>query len=217
MNLAYQLKMFLGIFFDGLNLKRSLFYSGIPALRFDLQDESAEPPDNRYFEKVLKRMSAIHDEVFVADEYVWLIYQKDTRKREKIRKRGGIFNYINLNTANFQFKRNSKAIYSYQGDKNDKAQHSCQLIIIDKAKNIDFNGLFSSIANKDFNRKSILDGDLYMLWPEKQIIVCMYDDRGCDIISEDLALLRFYYHKLSSLILEYDRKEILKVLESANN
>jgi hypothetical protein len=40
----------------------------------------------------------------------------------------------------------------------------------------------------------------------------MYDDRGCDIISSNVQLLKAYYKELSSLVLEVNRSEIIERL-----
>lgn len=56
--------------------------------------------------------------------------------------------------------------------------------------------------------------DIYMLDLKREIIVHIYDDRGMDVIANDLAVLRPIYDEFKKIILEYDREHIDEVFKT---
>jgi hypothetical protein len=208
MNLFNQLSFYLDVNFNGIKLKQPLFFSGFPGLRFDLQNKKADTSDDAYFDEVVSRMKTIHAVTINPNDDILILYQEYVFKRGKIRKYNYLFKQFEANTASIQFKRNKTIIYDdgpyYKGD------NSCQVIIIDKAANINFNAIYLSIANMDFNRRPSIKGELYVVNLTKQTVTLMYDDRGCDLISPNANLLNEYYEKLTNLILEVNRPEIMQ-------
>jgi uncharacterized SAM-dependent methyltransferase len=69
----------------------------------------------------------------------------------------------------------------------------------------------------DFIRKPFIKGELYVVNLTKQTVTLMYDDRGCDLISPNASLLKYYYTKLTNLILEVIRPEIIQRLQLKAN
>jgi hypothetical protein len=211
MNLFNQLSSYLDANFNGVKLKQPLFFSGFPGLRFDLQSKMPDTSDDAYFGEVVSRMRKIHAVTISPNDDILILYQKYVFKRGKIRKYNYLFKQFEANTASIQFKRNKTIIYDdgpyYKGDK------SCQVIITDKAANINFNAIYLSIANMDFNRRPFIKGELYVVNLTKQTVTLMYDDRGCDLISPNADLLKGYYKKLTNLILEVNRPGIMQRLQ----
>jgi hypothetical protein len=210
-NLFTEAQAFLNANFKGLQLKQPLFYQQYPALRFDLQDENLHTTNANYFEEVLRRMQRIHELTTSDQDDILILYKKLTYRRSKIRKRSYLFKQFNLHTATFQLKRKPYPLYAEEG--NSSAYKSCQLILKDKAGNINFSGLYLGIAHMDFNRKPVIYGEVYILNLTRQTITQMYDDRGCDVVATDISLLQGYYNQLSDLILEWDRAEMIKRLK----
>jgi hypothetical protein len=211
MNLFNQLTSYLDAHFNGIKLKQPLFFSGIPGLRFDLHDEKTDTSNDAYFDEVVKRMGEIHAVTISPGDDILILYQTYTFKRRKIRKYNYLFKQFEASTANIQFKRNKTIIY--EDGPYCKADKSCQVIISDKAANINFNHIYLSIANMDFNRRPFIKGELYVVNLTKQTVTLMYDDRGCDLISPNIGLLKDYYTKLTNLILEVNRPGIIQRLQ----
>ena len=210
MNLFSQLTSYLDAHFKGLKLKQALFFSDFPGLRFDLQDEKLDTSSDAYFDEVVRRMGEIHAVTISPDDDILILYEKYVFKRGKIRKYNYLFQQFEANTASIQFRKNKTIIYD--GGPYCKSDKSCQVIITDKAANINFNAIYLSIANMDFNRRPFITGELYVANLTKQTLTRMYDDRGCDLISPNADLLKGYYKKLTNLILEVKRPEIIKRL-----
>jgi hypothetical protein len=211
MNLFNQLTSYLNAHFSGIKLKQPLFFSGVPGLRFDLQEEYADKSSDAYFDEVVRRMGEIHDVTISPVDDILILYQTYTFKRRKIRKYNYLFKQFEANTASIQFKRNKTIIY--EDGPYCKADKSCQVIISDKAENINFSHIYLSIANMDFNRKPFIKGELYVVNLTKQTVTLMYDDRGCDLISPNADLLKGYYKNLTKLILEVNRPGIIQRLQ----
>lgn len=218
MNLFTDLAIFFNNNFEGAKLFRPLFFNGIPALRFDLQDPLLDTDDDAYFTEVVKRMYRIHAATTSANDSIILLYQKYTDKRRKIRKKNYLFKQLNPYTASIQFKRNKRPVIDIDRAFARPADGSCQVIIKDKASNINFHNLYIATSHMDFNRIPLLTphgGELYIVNLSRNTVTLMYDDRGCDLISPNVDLLRSYYNELSDLILEDNRAQILKTLKVA--
>jgi hypothetical protein len=211
MNLFNQLTFYLNAHFSGIKLKQPLFFSGVQGLRFDLHDEYADTSSDAYFDEVVRRMGEIHEITISRDDDIMILYQTYTFKRRKIRKYNYLFKQFEATMASTQFKRNKTIIY--ENGPYCKADKSCQVIISDKAANINFTHIYLSIANMDFNRRPFIKGELYVVNLTKQTVTLMYDDRGCDLISPNIDLLKEYYKKLTNLILEVNRPEIIERLK----
>jgi hypothetical protein len=211
MNLFNQLTSYLNAHFSGIKLKQPLFLSGVPGLRFDLQDEYADTSSDAYFDEVVRRMGEIHDTTISPDDDILILYQTYTFKRRKIRKYNYLFKQFEADTVSVQFKRNRTIIY--KDGPYCKADKSCQVIISDKAANIHFTHIYLSIANMDFNKRPYIKGELFVVNLTKQTVTLMYNDRGCDLISPNADLLKEYYKELTNLILEANRPEIIERLQ----
>jgi len=211
MNLFHNLSCYLDANFKGFQIKQPLFFLGFPALRFDLQAENLHTCDNAYFDEVVKRMKKIHAVSIDGDDDIAIFYRKYTYKRRRIRKYNYLFKQIDTNTARVQFKKNRTIIY--EDGPYRKADNSSQAVIYDKAANVNFSNIYLSIANADFNRRPYIDGELFIVNLTKQTVMLMYDDRGCDLISPNLELLKEYYYSLTGLILEVNRPEIIRRLQ----
>ncbi|OKS86766.1 DUF3885 domain-containing protein [Mucilaginibacter polytrichastri] len=217
MTLNSELKQYLAKNFPGLQLTQPLFYKKIPGLRFDLQDEKLEAGSNNnlqeYLAEVNRRINIIYNEVINANDDILIFYNCYTWKRRKIRKSNYIIKQLLNPLPPHQFKRTNTPP---NNDKYFKGDRSCQLIIKDKASNINFKNIFKAISHTDFYFRPVIEGEVYIINETTNIIILMYDDRGCDVISNDIPILRSYYNKLSDLVLEYDREQIIKTLSLDN-
>ncbi|WP_299287299.1 DUF3885 domain-containing protein [uncultured Mucilaginibacter sp.] len=199
--------------FSGLKLTQPLFFNEVPGLRFNLQDEQFELSGGvDYLIEVNKRVNKIFKTITDDEDNLILYYNCFTWKRRKIRKGNFLFKQLINPELVYQFRR-SKDVE----DKYWISDHSCQLIIMDKARNINFKNIFMSISNNDFYIKPRLDGELYIINKTKNSIFLMYDDRGCDLISYNIDLLKNYYVELTTLILEPNRAGIKERLEIMND
>ena len=213
MNLFTELKSHLNSHFKGVKLVQPLFFKDIPGLRFDLQDSLFDTTDDAYFIEVVKRMDRIHSITTSENDSIILFYRKYVYKRRKIRKTNYLFRQLNRSSATIQYKKSKTNPY---GDYIAPSDRFCEVVIKDKARNINLHNLYVATGNMDFVRDPLLtarDGELYIINLSKKTITLMYDDRGCDLISLDIDLLQRYYKELSDLILEVNRPQIVENLQ----
>jgi len=201
MTLFTDLNLYISDKFDGL----FPFFRGLPYLRFDLQDVVVEAGTSpAYFDEVLRRMALVQQVTIDPDDDIIMHYITVLRKRRKLRLSNYLFKQFDLNTVAYQFER--KPIWKSRGYK------PLQILFEDKAYNINFSGIFTGIAHHDFAIEPRIEGEMRIINKTKNTIIHMYDDRGCDIVSKDINLLKDYYFKLNDLILEYNRTEIVQRL-----
>ncbi|WP_295768525.1 DUF3885 domain-containing protein [uncultured Mucilaginibacter sp.] len=131
-------------------------------------------------------------------------------EKRKIRKRGYLFNQLRHSTKlEYEFRKRKYTSYNHAFS---KAEGACQLIVKDKACNINFKNIFTSIANNDFFIIPRIEGELYIVNESKKCILLMYDDRGCDLTSYDIPFLQNVYTECSQIVLEANREEIKRRL-----
>lgn len=68
--------------------------------------------------------------------------------------------------------------------------------------------VFEAIANADHARSPAISSRVYMINPDNDVILYMYDDRGLDLIAARKDVLTPLYREFSSWILDYDRIRI---------
>jgi hypothetical protein len=213
MNVLAQLQNYIANDFDGLKLNNALFYQGVPGLRFDLQDESLTTADEIYFKEAERRMRLIHQLTTSPSDQMILLLNKETSKRGRIKTGSYLFKQLKTPIA-YNWGRRKSKIFAYPYY---KGMRSCQLALRGLVSDVNFENVYKAIANIDFpSRQPRLKGDLYLVNLTRSTITMMYDDRGCNIISQDIPLLKSYYQELSSLILEYDRPAIIERLSITN-
>ena len=193
--------------FSGLKLSVPLFYKWDIGLRFDLQTDSestVQPDMTEYFEFAHNRSINIFQELFDAEDDVFLVlHQYKWHKRKKIRKGNYVLKQIsNISHSDVSFKTR-RNLY----DPEDHEDIWNEAIVKTKAKHIDHNNLLLAVTHTDFpSRKPHTSLRIYVVNSTKTLIFHQYDDRGLDVIASKTESLRPIYNKYSKWLLEYDRK-----------
>lgn len=226
-------KQFLGDNFQGLRLRKPLFYSWNFGLRFDLQtgetsNSSRQILDgdgnviphigdtntNEYFQEVINRASTIFQTAFDISDQVFLVYMDCKYRRRKIKFSNFIFKQIdNFKKTEVSFLKEKRL---YEPD--DKFDIQNVAIIKLTADRINHKNILTAIGNSDFpprqprldNNGFLTNKEVYFVNINKKLIFHMYDDRGLDLISADREILRPIYKRHNDWILDYDRKQIDK-------
>ncbi len=68
--------------------------------------------------------------------------------------------------------------------------------------------IIKGIASLEMGEEPFITQRVYFFEPKTQIGFNIYDDRGCDIWSNSLEIIKPIYENLNSWILDYNRKEI---------
>ena len=193
-----------------LSLKAPLFYNWPIGLRFDLQTYTA---GEVYFSEVVRRSTALFEEVFEPNEEIVLICQIGRLKCDKIK----FSNYCFRQISSLQRKEvfYKKLLHLYESKIYCKYYNRAVIKI--KINRIDYKNIFIGIANRDFwPRKPRLDMEVYFVSLKREIIFNMYDDRGLDIIASNKQAIASLYHKYNSWLLDYDREAIDSVFKETN-
>jgi len=200
---------FLINYFNGLRLRKPLFYNWQNSLRFDLQVGSTT--DKEYFKTVLERSKTIFESVFEKSDEVIVVLTDYKYRKQKIRFGNYVFKQIeNLKPEEITYTK-FRRLYEI----NDKKDIRNVALLKTTTKRVNYKNILTAIGNSDFNRKPSLDKlgfltnkKVYFLNLNKKIIFHMYDDRGFDVIASYKENLKSIYLKYNAWILDYDRKEI---------
>jgi hypothetical protein len=200
--LKQEFSQFLKENFNGLEIKKPLFYDWNNGLRFDLQTDF----DNTeaYFKEVNKRASDLFEAVFDSSDEVYVVINKYKRRKSRIH----LSSYVFKQLENFRKKQvcfyTKKHLY-------EKSSYDLwnRAIVKIKAANINHKSILKAIGNTDFpTRNPRINGEIHFINLTKKLVLNMYDDRGLDIIAKDMNSLMPIYKEFRNWILEYDKVEI---------
>lgn len=179
-------------------------YHNKPYLRFDLQ--VGDIARQAYYTEVVKRATILFEEVFKPEDEVLIVF----KDHKKIRLSYYLFKQIeNLSKQEIAFK--TKENFYGEGGSYNIA------ILKIKCVRINYKNIITAISNSDFGdrepqlRNAVGSPSIHFINKTKNIIYNMYDDRGLDIISANIEILRSIYEKFNDWILDYDRTRIDKI------
>ncbi|HDR7544199.1 TPA: DUF3885 domain-containing protein, partial [Bacillus thuringiensis] len=67
---------------------------------------------------------------------------------------------------------------------------------------------FSALYPRFGRKKEISYPDVFLINVTKDIVMFMYDDRGCEVIAKNKEIIRDLYEKYKERILDYERESI---------
>lgn len=158
-----------------------------------------------YFEEVIRRSRSICNLLFSMNDEILFInrisYLKEESKHEKL----GIYRFLKSKRA---LKHLDHQVIPYEYDESDEEWATSQYEVRVKFEDIRLTYLLTALANKDFNKKQKVHGNILLYNMTKQILFDMYDDRGCDVYGISKESLLPLYHQYRSWILDYNRIQI---------
>ena len=236
MTTRQEYREFLNDNFEGLRLRKPLFYNWDFGLRFDLQKGETsnssrmildgegnviplvgDTDTDEYFQEETKRASTIFQSAFDNSDKVFLVLMDYKYKRRKIKFSNFSFKQVdNLKKTEVHYSK-AKRLY----EPNDKFDIRNVAIIKLTTDRINYKNILTAIGHTDFPpRQPRLDNngfltckEVYFVNIDKKLIFHMYDDRGLELISANKETLRPIYKKHNDWILDYDRKQIDKLFE----
>jgi len=118
----------------------------------------------------------------------------------------------------YLFKNKFKIIDSLTTNSWDDYYGEYVTVLVIETEKINFRMLktIDGICYQDFPRNSKLRIKNPLIFYNKQdnLILYIYDDRGCDIWADNLEKQKLIYEKYNSWILDYDKKNISKFYKS---
>jgi hypothetical protein len=206
---------FLKDHFQGIELKKPLFYRWPIGLRFDLQTRATD--EAGYFEAVVERAQHLFDAIFQPEDSIFMVVN-EWRENEQP-----------LTTAHYAFQQVKdvrEAALSHQllrqpYEADDPEDVWNQAIVGVRIRQLDVSNLLLALAHTDFGDRSPrmhagtwpTSTEVYFLHREKKLIFNMYDDRGLDIIATELDTLRPIYEQYQEWILDHDKPLIMERFE----
>ncbi|EPY14900.1 MULTISPECIES: DUF3885 domain-containing protein [Paenibacillus] len=200
---------FLLHYFDGIHLKKPLFYSASFAIRFEMGGDIDTPKER--VEQVKQRAIALFDRLTEHDNDICFVIFVDKWSDESINDiESDVFKVFNTYINKFDFGHVFKQEKEYRYRDSDETDDivTMRYYINVKSQDLKVDSLIEAIANRTLGLEPSIDGDIYLINDTHKTIFHLYDDRGLDIVAENKETLRTVYQQYSHWILDYDRNKI---------
>ncbi|WP_317965874.1 DUF3885 domain-containing protein [Paenibacillus sp. CCS19] len=170
-------------------------------IRFELGLEELRGKD--YQRECLRRANVIYRSIFEPEDRVIFIHRTSYTRDEREKSIPRLKRFFRTRLQQMQ-----RRILPYEFDESDDEFYTIEWAVEAKAVEIRQSYVLECIANSDFNRKPTSDGRIYLYNQEKNILLHMYDDRGCDVYSSEIETLLPLFHLHRQWILDYNRYQI---------
>lgn len=104
-------------------------------------------------------------------------------------------------------------IFAEEDEIPDPDDNTYRYMINCKVSDVDYINLVKAICNQNVGRKPSFHHAVFFLNLNKGIILHIYDDRGCDVISSSASALKNIYTKYHDWISDDDRESINKTFD----
>ncbi|MBZ4222360.1 DUF3885 domain-containing protein [Bacillus wiedmannii] len=221
-----QLKEYMNETFPGVTLVPHIYFQWENHLHFhfgkgkDLFVERTDDVNREYFTQLYTYNKYLFEDIFSKEDEVFLVtnvyrFKKENMKNSQkinvynkfIKKRDLKFQ-IKQKTVPFLFEDEEADLYcTYQFSLKCFACDIKYIPLIQAANHEDFPGLYPRFGRK----KEISYPDVFLINVTKDIIMFIYDDRGCEVIAKNKETIRNLYEKYKEWIPDYERESIDKV------
>jgi len=208
-----RLKDYINKNFKNLTLKSSLFYNWKYGIRFETGylnmwlDNEQQYLNFEYSKQGLVRAEALFNFLFDGDDDIFVVCQRYSDGRQKIKKQS--FCFKNIYKYNRVESYKIKDPYYEEDREYTKKEHWHRVIFSCQVKDINHKEFLKHSIEYDF--RYIGSQEVYFINKSKNIIFHNYDDRGLDVIATEPKALKSLYDKFNGWILDYDRLEIDKI------
>ncbi|KAB2451803.1 DUF3885 domain-containing protein [Bacillus sp. CH126_4D] len=221
-----RLKEYVNQTFPGVTLVPHIHFQWENHLHFhfgkgkDLYVERTEDVNREYFTQLYTYNKYLFKDIFSKEDEVFLVTNVYRFKKENVKKSQKINVYnrfikkrdlkiqIRLETLPFLFEDEEADLYcTYQFSLKCFASDIKYIPLIQAANHEDFPGLYPRFGSK----KEISYPDVFLINVTKDIIMFIYDDRGCEVIAKNKETIRNLYEKYKEWIPDYEREGIDKV------
>ncbi|MGG4142586.1 DUF3885 domain-containing protein [Paenibacillus algorifonticola] len=200
---------FLRRYFKGLPLKSPLFYNAPVGIRFEMGGEVCVAKARA--EKVKSRAMALFNAVNHRDDLIYFVLFMDSWDEHPVTLfEKEVYKTFNDYVSGIHISEVSKQEQEYRY----KDPHDADDIMTVryyarvKLQNLNISPLLEAIANRSAGLEPIIVGDIYIINETNKTIFHLYDDRGLDILAEEVETLRWIYEHYNDWILDYDRKKV---------
>jgi hypothetical protein len=203
--------------FPNLILRPPLFYSWNTGIRFKLGDPHLyDINTNHYMERVYYRAIELFDALHEKDDDIIIVtygYFAD-KQRKQVKKLYLYKKYIKSKHVLRNLQLNVLPnVFADEEEDPDESTNTYRYMITCKVFDVDSHKLLRAICNRDIGIKPKIQHDVFFVNLNKGTIYHVYDDRGCDVISNSKEAIKDIYLKYKDWILDYDRETIDKTFD----
>ncbi|EJQ44579.1 hypothetical protein IEE_02769 [Bacillus cereus BAG5X1-1] len=218
-----QLKEYMNQTFPGVTLVPYIYFQWETHLHFDFgkdKYQNVEGTDDlnmEYFSQLYTCNKYLFEDIFSKEDTVFLVTNVYRFKQENIKnpQKINVYNrfikkrdlkfHIRQETLPFLFEDEEADLYcTYQFSLKCFAGNIKYEPLIQAANHEDFPDLRPRLGRK----KEISYPDVFFINVTKDIIMFIYDDRGCEVIAKNKEMIRHLYEKYKEWIPDYERESI---------
>ncbi|QWH17786.1 DUF3885 domain-containing protein [Bacillus mycoides] len=218
-----QLKEYMNQTFPGVMLVPYIYFQWENHLHFDFgkdKYQNVEGTDDlnmEYFSQIYTCNKYLFEDIFSKEDTVFLVTNVYRFKQENIKnpQKINVYNrfikkrdlkfHIRQETLPFLFEDEEADLYcTYQFSLKCFVEDIKYEPLIQAANHEDFPDLRPRLGRK----KEISYPDVFFINVTKDIIMFIYDDRGCEVIAKNKGMIRNLYEKYKEWIPDYERKSI---------
>ncbi|AXK21732.1 TPA: DUF3885 domain-containing protein [Bacillus toyonensis] len=218
-----QLKEYMNQTFPGVTLVPSIYSQWENHLHFDFGKdkyqivEGTDDLNMEYFSQLYTYNKYLFEDIFLKEDVVFVVANVYRFKKENIKtpQKINIYNkYIKKRDLKFRIRQETLPFLF----KDEEADLYCtsQFSLKCLAEDIKYEPLIQAVNHEDFpnlyprfgSKKKIFYPDVFLINATKDIVMFIYDDRGCEVIAKNKEIIRGLYEKYKEWIPVYERESI---------
>ena len=218
-----QLKEYMNQIFPGVTLVPSIYSQWENHLHFDFGKdkyqivEGTDDLNMEYFSQLYTDNKYLFEDIFLKEDVVFVVANVYRFKKENIKtpQKINIYNkYIKKRDLKFRI-RQEMLPFLFE-DKEADLYCTSQFSLKCLAEDIKYELLIQAVNHEDFpdlyprfgRKKEVSYPDVFLINATKDIVMFIYDDRGCEVIAKNKEIIRGLYEKYKEWIPVYERESI---------
>ncbi|WP_088034996.1 DUF3885 domain-containing protein [Evansella clarkii] len=192
------LSEYLNKVFPGLSLKPSLYNQWKIGIHFELgqglyQFNEDDRLNHEMFERVYSQALCIFNSLFSEQDEIFLVTNVYHRNSDKKKIRPTKVYYRFLKNKDLRFNLEHETLPSvFDDEEKQEEYYTSQFHLKCKKRDLNYTLLIKAICNKVYSLNPKLGGknesyppDVFFVNTTKNIILFIYDDRGCEVIADE--------------------------------
>lgn len=218
-----QLKEYMNQTFPGVTLVPSIYSQWENHLHFDFGKdkyqivEGTDDLNMEYFSQLYTDNKYLFEDIFLKEDVMFVVANVYRFKKENIKtpQKINIYNkYIKKRDLKFRIRQETLP-FLFEDEEADlycTSQFSLKCL----AEDIKYELLIQAVNHEDFpdlyprfgRKKEVSYPDVFLINATKDIVMFIYDDRGCEVIAKNKEIIRGLYEKYKEWIPVYERESI---------
>ncbi|MEK3889872.1 DUF3885 domain-containing protein [Bacillus sp. FSL K6-3431] len=221
-----KLREYINATFPGLVLKPNLYHQWNIGIHFELANGlypfkcGSDELNDEYFNLVYDQALSLFNDIISEEDKIILVtnmYQHKSYVRRSKKKMKVYSHYLKSKNIRFHLKQETLP-YMFDDEEEAEENSTSQFSLYCSKQDIHYPLLIKAICNQDFpslkprlhNPFRLYDPDLFIINVNQNVIFYIYDDRGCEVVANDIETIRPLYEKYAGWVDEYCRDEIEK-------